>query len=291
MKIFVTGASGFIGSAVVKELMGAGHQVIGLARSETSAKAIRNAGAEVLVGGLEDLHVLKAGASQADGVIHTAFIHDFSQYAKANAVDGAAISIMGEALKGTNKPIVVAAGVLGVSKTDGVTTEDNLAQNSPRGSEAATLALAGNGVHASAVRLPPSVHDKGDKGFVPFIINQARKHGVSAFIGDGANRWPAVHRLDAAKVFRLALEKASKGALYNAIGDQGIPIREIAEVIGEKLGVSVVSLSGDNATKHFEWMARFIGLDGTATGFKTQQQLGWQPSQLGLLEDMRRNYF
>lgn len=291
MKVFVTGASGFIGSAVVKELISAGHQVIGLARTDSSAKTISDAGADVLMGSLEDLDILKQGASQADGVIHTAFIHDFTQYAKANEADTAAINAMGEALMGTSKTLVVTAGILGLPSINGIITEDSAAQNSPRSSEATAMALAEKGVNASVVRLPPSVHDKGDKGFVPFIIQQARKNGVSAYPGEGNNRWPAVHRLDAAKVFQLAVEKGAKGALYNVIGDTGIEVKRIAELIGTKLNLPVASLAGEEARQHFEWMVGFIGFDSPATSFKTQEQLGWKPTHIGLLEDMQQNYF
>ncbi|ANE51939.1 SDR family oxidoreductase [Flavisolibacter tropicus] len=291
MKVFVTGASGFIGSAVVKELISAGHQVIGLARTDSSAKTISDADADVLMGSLEDLDILKQGASQADGVIHTAFIHDFTQYAKANEADTAAINAMGEALMGTSKPLVVTAGILGLPSINGIITEDSAAQNSPRSSEATAMALAEKGVNASVVRLPPSVHDKGDKGFVPFIIQQARKNGVSAYPGEGNNRWPAVHRLDAAKVFQLAVEKGAKGALYNVIGDRGIEVKRIAELIGTKLNLPVASLVGEEAREHFEWMVGFIGFDSPATSFKTQERLGWKPTHIGLLEDMQQNYF
>lgn len=291
MIVFVTGASGFIGSAVVKELIAAGHRVIGLARTPTSAQSITDAGAKVLLGSLEETDILKQGASQADAVIHTAFIHDFTQYAKANDTDKAAINAMGEALMGTNKPIVVTAGILGLPAINGIITEDSKAQNSPRSSEATAMALAEKGVNASVVRLPPSVHDKGDKGFVPFIIQQARKNGVSAYPGEGNNRWPAVHRLDAAKVFTLAIEKAAKGALYNAIGDNGIEIKTIAELIGKKLNLPMASVWGEEAIKHFEWMSSFIRFDSPATSFKTQEQLGWKPAHIGLLEDLQQNYF
>ena len=291
MKVFVTGASGFIGSAVVRELIAAEHEVIGLARSRESAKAIINAGAQVLEGSLQDLDGLRKGAAQADGVMHTAFIHDFSQYAKAAETDKAAIEAMGEVLKGTSKPIVVIGGILGLEKENGFVTENIAAPNFPRASEAAAMALAENNVNASVVRLPPSVHDKGDKGFIPFIINQARTKGVSAYVNEGKNRWPAVHRLDAARAFRLALEKAEKGARYNFIADEGIPVREIAEVIGTCLNLPVVSVNDEEAANHFEWMGRFISFDNPATSYKTREQLGWQPSHIGLLEDMRKNYF
>ena len=291
MKIFVTGAYGFIGSAVVKELLDAGHQVTGLARSEASAKKISDVGADVLLGDLEDLEILQQGASQADGVIHTAFIHDFTQYQKAGEVDKTAISTIGETLAGTEKPIVVTGGMLGLPAIDGFITEESSAENSPRTSEATALTLAGKGIHASVVRLPPSVHDKGDKGFIPFIIAQAREKGVSACPESGKNHWSAVHRLDAAKAFRLAVEKGAKGAVYNVVGDNAIETKAIASLIGEQLKLPVRSLSGDELLSHFNWMARFISFEGAATGFKTQEVLDWKPTHLGLLEDMLQNYF
>lgn len=291
MNVFLTGASGFVGSAVVRELIEAGHKVTGLARTETSAKVIRKAGARVLMGGLEDLDILKLGAAQADSIIHTAFVHDFAQYEKANDTDKTAINAMGEVLSGTNKPIVVTGGILGLPVINGMVTEDSMATHSFRRSEATAMALAEQGINASVVRLAPSVHDKGDKGFIPFIIGQANKNGVSAYPEDGNNRWPAVHRLDAAKLFRLAIEKPAKGALYNAVADNGIAVKEIATLIGEKLHLPVRSLSGEAAVKHFEWMNGFISFDNPATAFKTQEQLGWQPTHIGLLEDMQQHYF
>jgi len=291
MKVFVTGASGFIGSAVVRELISAGHQVIGLARSEKSAKIVSDLGAEVLTGSLEDLEILKQGVSLADSVIHTAFFHDFTQFAKAAEMDKTAINIMCEVLLGTSKPIAVTAGILGLPLIDGNITEESKSQGVPRSSEITALAWAEKGVNASVIRLSPSVHDKGDGGFVPFIIAQARKNGVSAYPENGNNHWTAVHRLDAAKAFRLAIEKGAKGALYNVVGDTSIEVKEIAEVIGETLNIPIVSLSGDDLAKHFEWMSHFIAFDSPATNLKTQEQLGWRPTHIGLLDDMQQNYF
>ena len=291
MKVFVTGASGFIGSAIVKELLSAGHQVTGLARSEASAKTIEEAGAQVLRGSLEDLDGLRNGAADADGVIHTAFIHDFSQFAKSAEADKAAIEAMGNMLAGSNKPFIVSGGILGLEKEDGFITENIAAPAVPRASEAAAIALKDSGVNASVIRLAPSVHDKGDKGFIPTIINMARRHGAAAYVGDGSNRWPAVHRLDAAKLYRLALEKGAPGSRYNAIGDEGIAIKEIAELIGKHLNLPVTSVPADEAAEYFEWMARFISFDSPAKSIKTQEQLGWKPTHIGLLEDMQQHYF
>lgn len=291
MKVFVTGASGFIGSAVVKELLAAGHEVTGLARSDESAKAISDLGAQVLKGSLEDLDVLKQGATNADGVIHTAFIHNFTQFAKSAETDRLAIEAMGEVLKGTDKPIVVSGGLLGLPKTNGFVTEADAAPDAPRASEAAAMELAKNGVKASVIRLPPSVHDKGDKGFVPMIINVARTKGFSAYVGEGSNQWPAVHRLDAAHAFRLALEKAAQGVRYNLTGDEGIPVKEIAEIIGKELNLPVKSINADKAAEHFDWMSRFIVFDNPATSYTTQEQLNWKPTHIGLKEDMQAHYF
>lgn len=292
MKVFVTGASGFIGSAVVHELLNAGHQVVGLARSDASAQALTNAGAEVLRGSLEDTHSLQKGAKEADGVIHTAFIHDFSNYQAAAQTDKAAIEAIGAALAGTNRPCIVTGGILGLKASDkDEITEEDAAPGLPRASEVSGLALVANGVKASIIRLPPSVHDKGDKGFVPMLINVAREKGIAAYVGDGNTHWPAVHRLDAALLFRLALEKGIAGSRYNAIGDTGIPVREIAEMIGKQLNIPVVSISPEEAANYFSWMARFIVLDSPASSKITREVLGWQPKHIGLLEDMQKNYF
>lgn len=291
MKVFVTGASGFIGYAIVKELLSAGHEVTGLARSDESARIITGLGAKAINGSLEDMEALQRGAAASDGVIHTAFIHDFPQYLKAAETDKAAIEALGDVLKGTNKPIVVTGGILGLPTTNAVITETDAAPGTPRASEVTAIALAKNGVNASVIRLPPSVHDKGDKGFIPFIITTARNKGRSAYIADGENRWPEVHRLDAALLFRLALEKAIKGSRYNAFDDEGIPVRKLAEVISISLNLPLISISADKAAEHFGWMARFIAFDSPATNYTTQEILGWKPKRIGLIADMEQHYF
>ena len=292
MRVFVTGASGFIGSAVVKELIAAGHQVLGLARSDASAHAVAAAGAEVLRGDLDQLDVLKRGARESDGVIHTAFVHDFSDWHRSIETDRVAIEAFGEALEGTNKPFIAAAGCVGIAPPGGIATEDQpLDPTFFRKSEPAALALAGRGVRAMALRLPPTVHGEGDHGFVATLIAIARDKGVSAYIGDGTNRWSAVHRLDAARAFRLALEKGRAGARYQAIADQGVPTREIADVIGANLHLPVTSISADEAPAHFTWLALFYGMDGAASSAQTRKELGWEPTHEALIPDMERHYF
>ena len=291
MRVFVTGASGFIGSAIVQELVNAGHQVVGLARSEKSAQALTNTGAEVLRGNLEDLDSLKKGAAEAEGVIHTAFIHDFANYLAAAETDRQAIEAIGSVLRDSERPLIVTGGILGVRTDGGFITEDDSAPGFPRASEATAMSLAEAGVHASVIRLPPSVHDRGDYGFVPFIINTTRQKGVSAYVGDGRNRWPAVHRLDAARLFRLALERGAVGARYNAIGDEGITIREIAEVIGRHLNVPVASIAPEEAASHFDWMGRFIVFDSPAISIKTKEQLGWEPTHSSLLDGLEMGHY
>lgn len=297
MKVFVTGASGFIGSAIVKELIDAGHTVTGLARSEKSAEIIRNAGAKVLYGDLQDLETLKQGALHAEGVIHTAFSHDFlhlndiSKFSTAIEMDQRAIDAMAQALLGTDKPIVITAGISGLPLIDGMITEESIAENSFRLSETAALSWAEKGVRASVIRLAPSVHDKGDYGFIPIIIKWAREKGISAYPGDGHNRWTAIHRADAARLFRLAMEKGAQGTLYNGISENAIEVKNIAELIGEKVNVPVKSVAGEELNKHFNWMSHFISADSPATNLKTKEQLGWEPVHIGLLQDMEQNYF
>lgn len=292
MKVFVTGASGFIGSAIVQELLNAGHQVIGLARSDESAKALQDCGAEVLRGSLEDTDSLKKGAGSSDGVIHAAFIHDFSKFEAAAATDKAAIEAIGSVMAGSRRPLIVTGGLAGIKPgSGGLVTEDDAAPAFPRASEATALALAESGIAASVIRLPPSVHDKGDGGFIPALIGIAKQKGVSAYVGDGSNQWPAVHRADAARLYRLALEKGAGGKRYNGIGDSGIPVREIAEAIGKHLNFPVVSKTAEEATAHFGWMGRFIVLDAPSSAKQTEEFLGWRPTGIGLLEDMNENYF
>ena len=291
MKVFVTGASGFIGSAVVKKLLEEGHEVLGLARSKEAASKISALGANVLEGNLEDLGSLEKGVALSDGVIHTGFIHDFSKFEKSVQTDKEAILCIGNALKGTKKPLVVAAGILGLPKIEGIITEESVLEHSFRQSEAVALQLAKEGVKASVVRLPPSVHDKGDKGFIPFIIQQAIDHGYAAYPDEGQNHWPAVHRLDAASVFVKALLAAQQGALYNAIGDSGIRTQEIAKEIGEQLQVPVQSVQGEQLQAYFKWMSSFITFDSPASASRTKEVLNWKPKHIGLLEDMTKHYF
>lgn len=291
MNVFVTGASGFVGSAVVAELLAAGHQVVGLARSDAAAEAIRAMGAEVLRGALDDLDSLRRGATDADGVIHCAFIHDFSNYAASAEADRHAIETLGTALAGSNRPFVVTAGTAGLALGRQVTEEDVAPAGSMRFSELAGLALAEQGVRVSVMRLPPSVHGTGDHGFVPQLINIAREKGVSAYPGDGSNRWAAVHRLDAARLYRLALETAPAGTRVQAIGDESVSSRTIAETIGRHLHLPVVSVPVAQAAAHFGWLGAFFALDIPASSTLTQQRFGWQPVQPGLLADLDAGHY
>jgi nucleoside-diphosphate-sugar epimerase len=296
MRVFVTGATGFIGSAVVGDLLDAGHQVVGLARSDAGAASLADAGAGVLRGSLEDLDILRGGARDSDGVVHTAYIHDFSAnndpaaYAR---VDRAAIEAMGQALAGSGRPLVVAAGIPvpgpGQLGTEADAAPDNPAY--PRVSEPAAMALAGQGVRVSVVRLPLSVHGRGDHGFVPALIGIARAKGAAGYVADGANRWAAVHRLDAARLFRLALEAAPAGTRLNATGDQGVAFREIAEVIGKHLDVPAVSVSRQEAQDHFGLFALFASIDAPASSGLTQKQFGWHPGQPGLIADLDEGHY
>jgi nucleoside-diphosphate-sugar epimerase len=295
MRIFLTGATGFIGSAIIPELINAGHQVVGLARSDASAKSLAAAGAQVHRGSIEDLDSLRSGASAADGVIHTAFNHDFSKWAENCENDRLAIEALGSALAGSNRPLVITSGTGLVTRADGRPAAEDDAPTStvPRiKSEEAANAMAERGAHVSVVRLPPSVHGDGDHGFVPTLIRIAREKRAAAYVGEGSNRWPAVHRLDAAHLFRLVLEKGVAGARYHGVGEEGIPFRDIAGVIGRRLNVPVVSKTPEEATEHFGWFSHFAALDSPASSTKTREQLGWRPTRVGLTADLERgSYF
>ncbi|MCL6444112.1 MAG: SDR family oxidoreductase [Alicyclobacillus sp.] len=297
MRVFVTGATGFIGSAVVRELLDAGHQVVGLARSDKAAAALTAAGAYVHRGDLDDLDSLRDGATAADGVIHLAFGHDFSDYAGAVATDFRAVETIGEALKGSGKPFVNSSGTLALTyiSPGRLGTEEDFAEDGsqiPRmASENATIALAELGVRSSVVRLAPSVHGERKKGFVGTLIDIARDKGVSAYVGDGSNRWSAVHRLDAAHLFCLALEKASAGSRLHGVADEGVPFRDIAGVIGKHLNLPVVSISREEASSHFGWLGVFVSLDNPTSSALTQARLGWRPVHPGLISNLEQGHY
>jgi nucleoside-diphosphate-sugar epimerase len=292
MRVFVTGATGFIGSAIVPELINAGHQVLGLSRSDAGAKSLAAAGAEVHRGDIEDLESLRSGAAKSDGVIHTAFIHDFSKFEENCEIDRRAIEALGAALAGSGRPFVVTSGTA-VAHTPGRLTTEEDAPNSPMprvASEAAAASLAEQGVRVSIMRLP-QVHDPYKQGLITYLVAAARDKGVSAYVGDGQNRWPAVHRLDAAHLYRLALEKGVAGARYNAVAEEGVPLREIAEALGRGMKLPVVSKSAGEAAEHFGWLGMFVGADIPASSALTQQRLGWRPTGPKLMDDLNQERF
>jgi nucleoside-diphosphate-sugar epimerase len=290
MKVFVTGASGFVGSVVVQELIGAGHLVVGLARSEANAKSLKAAGVQVHRGDLQDLESLHSGAAAADGVVHTAFIHDFSKFKENCEIDRRAIEAVASALAGSGRPLIITSGT-GLLSPGRLATEDSAIQSGPDAiprvaSEEAATAAASRGVRTMVLRLPPSVHGDGDHGFIPLLINLARQKGFAAYVDQGRNRWPAVHRLDAANLYRLALEKGIAGARYHGVAEQGLPFREIAEIIGWRLGIPVRGLSSEEASNYFGWFKHFASLDAPASSQKTREQLGWEVEHTGLLADL-----
>jgi len=294
MRVFVTGATGFVGSAIVQELISNGHEVIGFARSEKAVKSLIAAGAEVHKGDLEDLESLRKGAVAADAVIHTGFNHDFSKFKDNCEKDRRVIEALSSVLAGSNRQLIITSAI-GILPKGNIVTEETMPVSGPNANpriaseEAASSTLA-SGVKVSVVRLPPSVHGEGDHGFVSNLIGIARAKGASAFIGEGNNFWPAVHRLDAAHLFRLVLEKGSSG-VYHAVAEEGVPFREIANVIGRRLNIPVVSKTLEEANNHFTWFTHFAMMDISASSHLTQKQLGWHPTQPGLMEDLDSTHY
>jgi len=305
MRVFVTGASGWIGSAVVPELIGAGHQVIGLARSETSADALTAAGAEVQRGTLDDLDALRSAAAASDGVIHLAFKHDIAftgDFQGAADADRRAVEAFGEALEGSDRPFLIASGVLGLAPgrmaneeegrgTDAAVAPLGAGPQTRLGTAQLTLALATRGVRSSVVRLPPTCHGDGDNGFMATLVGIARDKEVSGYLGDGSNRWPATHRLDVAHLFCLALEEAPAGSVLHGVAEEGVPIRSVAEVIGRHLDLPVVAIAPEDAGEHFGFLAAFIGADSPASSVQTRELLEWQPTHPGLIDDFDQGHY
>jgi len=294
MRVFVTGAGGWIGSAVVPELVAAGHEVTGLARSEASAERIRAAGATAVPGSLDDLEGIRTGAAAADAVIHLGFKHDFSDYAGAGRTERAVVATIGDELVGSDRPFLFASGI--VAQPGTVLTEDvaspYVGPEAPRGGgEAFAFEYADRGVRPVALRFSPTVHGPGDHGFSAELVRIAREQGVAGYVGDGSNRWPAVHRLDAASLFRLALEQAPAGTVLHGVGEEGVPVREMAEVIGRQLDLPVVSVPAEQAAEHFGFLGAFIGADSPASSALTRRRFGWEPVQPGLIEDLEQGHY
>jgi nucleoside-diphosphate-sugar epimerase len=294
MRVFVTGAAGFIGTATTKELIANGHRVFGLARSDANAKALEKMGAEVHRGSLEDLDSLRKGAKETDGTVHLAFVHDFSKFEENGRIDKHAIEAMGDVLEGTNKPFIVTSGT-GLVAPGKVATEDMRPAASahvPRVSEQAGLAYASRGVRAMAIRLPQVHGGDGKAGLITYLLDIARQRGVVAYVGDGSDRWPSAHRLDVARLYRLALEKGIADGVYHAVAEEGVPMRQIAEVLGRALGVPVTSIKKEEAGAYFGPLAMFAGLDMLASSAKTQAELSWKPTEIGLIADIGQpSYF
>ncbi len=286
MRVFLTGATGFIGTAVARELIGAGHTVLGVARTEEGARTLASRGVDPHMGDLADHDSFISGARACEAVIQCAFIHDFSRFAENIEIEKNTVAAMLDALAGSGKPFIATSGVamLAPGRT---ATEDDQPQRQGRGeTEALVREAAGRGLRTAVIRLPPITYDSGEGGFLPMLVSVAREKGVAAYIGDGANRWPAGHRLDAANLYRLALEKGEPGAAYHAVGDEGVPMREIAAAIGRRLGLPTASLGAEDAVNHFGWLGMFAGIDMPATSQLTQQRLGWRPTHARLIEDI-----
>ncbi|MFL9842976.1 SDR family oxidoreductase [Flavobacterium rhizosphaerae] len=295
MHVFVTGASGFVGSAIVNELISAGHTVLGLVRCESAAEKLKETGATVLRGDVNDPDTIKQGATSCDAVIHTAFNHDFSQYKASCEADRKVIDIFAKTLSGTHKPLIITSAI-GILHYDRLVNEDDTitagADVIPRAaSEAAAAKAAEMGVNTYIVRLPPSVHGKGDHGFVPMIINSAKEHGQSAYINEGLNRWPAVCRFDAAVLYRLIAEQQPEQKVFHAVGEEGVPFIEIAKAISHNLQLPLVSLNNTEAENHFGWLTHFATMDCSSSSYKTRKTLNWQPKGPTLLQDMEAYYF
>ncbi len=292
MRVFVTGASGWIGSAVVLELLAGGHQVIGLARSDDAAAVVEGLGAEVLRGSLDDLGVLRKGAEAADGVVHLGFNHDFTDFMGAIETDQRAIEALGTGLEGRGGPFLIASGTLGLSQGQPATEDDKPDTSWGRGASAElALSFGDRGVKPVIVRLPPTVHGDGDHGFVATLVSIARERGSSAYIGEGSNHWSAVHRFDAARLIALAVDRPEVARVVHVVADQGIETRAIAEIIGRKLDLPVASVDPDASADHFGWMALMFSMEGLASSDQTRARFDWQPTHPNLVDDLEAGYY